>query len=66
MSEDGSWKIGSLEHLCRYGDVTASYLKKRKHFRYEKAIPVEEKVCGTGDSEYSEGKCVELGTARIQ
>lgn len=44
VSKDGSWKLGGMEYLCRFKDLTAEYLNKIKTFRYYKAIdPNEQK-----------------------
>ncbi|XP_021933699.1 protein-associating with the carboxyl-terminal domain of ezrin isoform X2 [Zootermopsis nevadensis] len=42
VSTDGTWKLGGLEHLCLFTDLTTSYLEGTRARRYEKAIPPEE------------------------
>ncbi|XP_015114097.1 protein-associating with the carboxyl-terminal domain of ezrin [Diachasma alloeum] len=42
VTPEGSWKLGSLEFLCKFSDFNQAYLKKIKNFRYEKAITPEE------------------------
>uniref|UniRef100_A0A0C9PIX5 Scyl3 protein n=1 Tax=Fopius arisanus TaxID=64838 RepID=A0A0C9PIX5_9HYME len=44
VTPEGSWKLGSLEFLCKFSDFNQAYLKKIKNFRYEKAITPEEDV----------------------
>lgn len=39
---DGSWKLGGLEYLCLFTDLTPSYLEETRARRYEKAVPPEE------------------------
>ncbi|KAJ9574033.1 hypothetical protein L9F63_008559 [Diploptera punctata] len=42
VTPDGSWKLGGLEYLCRFTDLTPSYLEETRARRYEKAVPPEE------------------------
>ncbi|PNF33237.1 hypothetical protein B7P43_G10609 [Cryptotermes secundus] len=42
VTPDGSWKLGGLEYLCLFTDLTPSYLEETRARRYEKAIPPEE------------------------
>lgn len=39
---DGSWKLGGLEFLSRFSELTPDYLQKARARRYEKAVPPEE------------------------
>lgn len=52
VTPEGTWKLGSLEHLCKFDQLTPSYLKKIKSYRYEKAIsPDEDTIVATPDSD---------------
>lgn len=42
VADDGSWKLGGLEYLCQFSELTASYFRKIKTYRYEKAISPHE------------------------
>lgn len=42
VTQDGSWKLGGLEYLCRFQDLQADYLTKTRAHRYEKAIDPDE------------------------
>ncbi|XP_069690134.1 protein-associating with the carboxyl-terminal domain of ezrin [Periplaneta americana] len=42
VTPDGTWKLGGLEYLCRFTDLTPSYLEETRARRYEKAVPPEE------------------------
>ncbi|XP_012288202.1 protein-associating with the carboxyl-terminal domain of ezrin [Orussus abietinus] len=43
VTSEGFWKLGGLEHLCKCSEVITAHIKKTKNYRYEKAIPPEEK-----------------------
>lgn len=50
VTQDGSWKLGGLEYLCRFQDLSQDYLNKTRSHRYEKAIdPNEDKHSKTPD-----------------
>ncbi|XP_046742704.1 protein-associating with the carboxyl-terminal domain of ezrin [Diprion similis] len=42
VTPDGFWKLGGLEYLCRFTELTPAYLQKTRNYRYEKAISPEE------------------------
>ena len=42
VTADGCWKLGGLEYLCRFTELTPAYFRKIKTYRYEKAISPEE------------------------
>ncbi|XP_050578151.1 protein-associating with the carboxyl-terminal domain of ezrin isoform X4 [Bombus affinis] len=42
VTPEGCWKLGGLECLCKFNDLTSSYLQKIKSYRYEKAISTNE------------------------
>lgn len=42
ISKDGTWKLGGMEYLCKYHELTAKYLEKSKNSRYNKAIDENE------------------------
>lgn len=45
VTKDGTWKLGGLEYLCKFEDLTVEYLNKAKVHRYDKAIdPNEESI----------------------
>nr|CAD7567949.1 unnamed protein product [Timema californicum] len=39
---DGTWKLGGLEYLCRFSELTTSYLQETRAHRYEKGVAPEE------------------------
>lgn len=47
VTGDGSWKLGGLEYLCRYEELTADYLAKTRTTRYDKAIDPNESTNAT-------------------
>lgn len=49
VTNDGSWKLGGLEFLSRFSDVTLSFLQKARARRYEKGVPPEEDSSKTVD-----------------
>ncbi|XP_072379256.1 protein-associating with the carboxyl-terminal domain of ezrin isoform X2 [Diabrotica undecimpunctata] len=45
VSKEGNWKLGGMEFLCKYKDLTVDYLNKSKSSRYSKSIdPNEEQL----------------------
>ncbi|XP_071947220.1 protein-associating with the carboxyl-terminal domain of ezrin-like [Antedon mediterranea] len=42
-SQDGGWRLGAMEHLCKFEDATVQFLKDSKPLRHSEAIPPEEK-----------------------
>lgn len=45
VNKDGNWKLGGMEYLCRFTDITTDYMSKTKSHRYDKCIdPNEEKL----------------------
>lgn len=46
VTKDGDWHLGGMEYLCKFSDLTESYLSKTRRYRYDKAIDVNEsKYC---------------------
>ena len=44
VGEDGTWKLGGVEFLCRFDQASMSYLAKCKGLRDEMSLTPEEKV----------------------
>ncbi|CAL1547743.1 unnamed protein product, partial [Lymnaea stagnalis] len=44
VSPDGTWKLGGLEHACKFTDATQEYLEKCRAFRHEDSLSPEEKT----------------------
>ncbi|XP_041370739.1 protein-associating with the carboxyl-terminal domain of ezrin-like [Gigantopelta aegis] len=42
VTDDGSWRLGGLEHVCKYKEVTPEFLEKCLAFRNSEAIAPEE------------------------
>lgn len=42
VTADGSWKLGGLDFLTRFSELTPDVLQKTRARRYEKAVPPEE------------------------
>lgn len=45
VTSDGSWRLGGLEHLCKFSEATGDFLGLCKTYRDETVITPEEKVC---------------------
>ncbi|XP_071489082.1 protein-associating with the carboxyl-terminal domain of ezrin-like [Diadema antillarum] len=45
-SGDGGWRLGGMEHLCKFEDATLQFLVQSRPLRNSQAIPPEEKVEG--------------------
>ncbi|KAJ3630110.1 hypothetical protein Zmor_027060, partial [Zophobas morio] len=44
VTKDGSWKLGGMEYVCKFGELSSDFLKKSSNNRYNKAVdPNEEK-----------------------
>ncbi|XP_033119128.1 protein-associating with the carboxyl-terminal domain of ezrin-like [Anneissia japonica] len=41
-SQDGGWRLGGMEHLCKFEDATVQFLKDSRPLRHSEAIPPEE------------------------
>nr|CAH7766826.1 unnamed protein product [Callosobruchus chinensis] len=44
VTRDGSWKLGSMEYLCKYKELNSEYLCKTKMSRYNKAVDPKEEA----------------------
>ena len=44
VCHDGSWRLGGLEHACKFTEATPSFLQSCLAFRYEEGLAPEEKV----------------------
>ncbi|CAH0552708.1 unnamed protein product [Brassicogethes aeneus] len=42
VSSNGNWKLGGMEYLCKFSDVTSDFLNKSNSSRYNKAIDPDE------------------------
>ncbi|XP_049698464.2 protein-associating with the carboxyl-terminal domain of ezrin [Helicoverpa armigera] len=42
VTGDGQWKLGGLQYLCPFVDVTAAYLRHARIHRYDKAVDPNE------------------------
>lgn len=42
VTSEGCWKLGGLECLCKSKELTSTYLKKIRSYRYERAISPDE------------------------
>lgn len=42
VTNDGSWRLGGMEYLCRIADINADYLSKTREHRYKKAVDSDE------------------------
>ncbi|XP_045201253.2 protein-associating with the carboxyl-terminal domain of ezrin-like isoform X2 [Mercenaria mercenaria] len=43
VTADGSWRLGGLEHLCKFSEVTDTFLESSKAYRHESTFAPEEK-----------------------
>ncbi|XP_003708144.1 protein-associating with the carboxyl-terminal domain of ezrin isoform X3 [Megachile rotundata] len=44
VTPEGCWKLGGLECLCKCKELTSSYLKKIRNYRYERGISPNEDI----------------------
>lgn len=42
VTKDGSWKLGGMEYLCTFKELSSDYILKTQNSRYEKAIDPDE------------------------
>ncbi|CAK1548225.1 unnamed protein product [Leptosia nina] len=42
VSGDGQWKLGGLQYLCNFSELTLAYLKQARIHRYDKAVDPNE------------------------
>ncbi|CAH4015686.1 unnamed protein product [Pieris brassicae] len=42
LSGDGQWKLGGLQYLCSFSELTPAYLKQARIHRYDKAVDPNE------------------------
>lgn len=42
INREGGWKLGGMEYLCRFKDLSAEFLIKSRSYRYSKAIDTNE------------------------
>nr|XP_054770081.1 protein-associating with the carboxyl-terminal domain of ezrin-like [Lytechinus pictus] len=47
---DGGWRLGGMEHLCKFEDATLQFLNQSRPLRNSQAIPPEEKEEGVKTS----------------
>lgn len=43
VSSDGSWRMGDLEHMCKFSEATQAYLESCKTYRNQEGLSPEEK-----------------------
>lgn len=43
VTSDGSWRLGGLEHMCKFSEAASSFLESVKAYRHETTITPEEK-----------------------
>ncbi|XP_050417803.1 protein-associating with the carboxyl-terminal domain of ezrin [Patella vulgata] len=48
--QDGSWKLGGLEHCCKFEEATVQFLERCRAFRNEESISPEEKAGKTDNT----------------
>ncbi|KAK3087793.1 hypothetical protein FSP39_010623 [Pinctada imbricata] len=74
VAHNGSWKLGELEHACKFLEVTPDYLQKSRKYRNEHSLSPEEKAntlmitaeLGHTRDVYSFGIMVECLLERLQ
>ena len=44
VCNDGSWRMGGLEHACKFNEVTPGFLQSCGALRCQEALAPEEKV----------------------
>ncbi|XP_029049855.1 protein-associating with the carboxyl-terminal domain of ezrin isoform X2 [Osmia bicornis bicornis] len=44
VTPEGCWKLGGLECICKSKELTSSYLKKIRSYRYERAVSPNEDI----------------------
>ena len=44
VADDGTWKLGAMECVCKFNDATPSFLLEHKPLRLDKIIAPEERV----------------------
>ena len=44
VCHDGSWRLGGLEHACKFTEATPAFLQSCSTFRYQEGLAPEEKV----------------------
>lgn len=44
MGHDGTWKLGELQHACKFSDATQAFLDQCRAFRKENSLAPEEKA----------------------
>lgn len=42
VTQDGNWRLGGMEFLCKYEELTPDYLNKSRANRYSKAVDSNE------------------------
>ncbi|CAH0405809.1 unnamed protein product [Chilo suppressalis] len=42
VTGDGQWKLGGLQYLCSFTELTSAYLKQARIHRYDKAVDMNE------------------------
>lgn len=42
VTREGNWKLGGMEFLCKYNELTSEYLSKSRGNRYNKAVDSNE------------------------
>ncbi|XP_053600947.1 protein-associating with the carboxyl-terminal domain of ezrin [Plodia interpunctella] len=45
VTGDGQWKLGGLQYLCPFTELTSAYLKHARIHRYDKAVDPNEDSC---------------------
>lgn len=42
VTKEGNWKLGGMEFLCKYNELTSEYLSKSRGNRYNRAVDSNE------------------------